>query len=359
MQSSPEGVSIHPAPTKPATPPPFKRLVSKSGHLDVITKTPSLWNPFNFNNAVRQPWVSILLQFTLIYVFTWTLFAFFYMSIQHECEKNQKLNSTNPNIKARRYEACCIRDVSGLSSAFLFSLETQQTIGYGERVISANCFVVNLLVTMQSIMGLLLVSAMTGLLLSKFVFSFTHHRSVFFSEKALVMRRGAHLFLGIRIADLDEDQLRDATVDALIFHPAQTMEGEKIHYQPSELKFGFQMDGTNSQLPTLWPVVMVHKINCHSPLYHMGPADLAASRLEIVVWVCGYSSDTQAFIQTRTSYTAEEIVWGANFTQLPVSATGSQFRAVYKADILNMYAMSSLPPISAAEMEEQGEILEC
>ena len=50
----------------------------------------------------------------------------------------------------------CVENVVDFTSAFLFSVETQHTIGYGGRMISTECPTAVLVMSLQSIIGVLI-----------------------------------------------------------------------------------------------------------------------------------------------------------------------------------------------------------
>ena len=75
----------------------------------------------------------------------------------------------------------------------------------------------------------------------------------------------------------------------------------------------FQIDGTNNQIPLLWPTIVSHKIDKASPLYRMSPKQIDASKMEIIVTMSGFRSETGGSIDSMTSFTSKEIVWGARF----------------------------------------------
>lgn len=60
----------------------------------------------------------------------------------------------------------CVNNVNGFISAFLFSIETETTIGYGHRVITDQCPVGTMLLLLQAILGSMvnafMVSSLTG-----------------------------------------------------------------------------------------------------------------------------------------------------------------------------------------------------
>jgi len=64
-------------------------------------------------------------------------------------------------------------------------------------------------------------------------------------------------------------------------------------------------------LPLTWTVV--HPIDERSPLYGETPESLSRSRAEFLVLLKGFDETFSTTVQTRTSYTPEEVIWGARF----------------------------------------------
>jgi inward rectifier potassium channel len=58
---------------------------------------------------------------------------------------------------------------------------------------------------------------------------------------------------------------------------------------------------------------VVHPIDEQSPLYGLGPEDLAASGAEFLVFLTAFDETFSQTVQTRSSYLAEDVVWGASF----------------------------------------------
>lgn len=56
----------------------------------------------------------------------------------------------------------CVNNVNGFVSAFLFSIETETTIGYGHRVITDQCPVGTMLLLLQAILGSMVNAFMVG-----------------------------------------------------------------------------------------------------------------------------------------------------------------------------------------------------
>lgn len=60
-----------------------------------------------------------------------------------------------------------------------------------------------------------------------------------------------------------------------------TREGELLPFFQTELKVGG--DGEEDKIFFIWPTTIVHKIDEHSPLYHISASDMLRERFEIVV----------------------------------------------------------------------------
>ena len=61
----------------------------------------------------------------------------------------------------------CILEVYDFASAFLFSLETQHTIGYGSRQSTTECVDLMIICSTQSVIGCLIQTFMVGLVFAK------------------------------------------------------------------------------------------------------------------------------------------------------------------------------------------------
>ena len=66
--------------------------------------------------------------------------------------------------------------------------------------------------------------------------------------------------------------------------------------------------------PLAWTIV--HPIDAESPLSGVTEADLRASRAEILILLTGTDETFSQQVHSRSSYTAEEIVWHARFADI-------------------------------------------
>ena len=67
----------------------------------------------------------------------------------------------------------------------------------------------------------------------------------------------------------------------------------------------------------MWSMVIYHKIDERSPLYHraQSPEQLEKEKFEIIVKVSGVRSESGGTIFSTTSYTNNEITWGDYFDE--------------------------------------------
>ena len=88
-----------------------------------------------------------VLFFSASFFTPWLMFASFYYfsSFLHGDLSGDHL----PNEQEKSQWIPCILGIDGFLSAFLFSLETQHTIGYGTRAITTSCLDVVLVVSVQ------------------------------------------------------------------------------------------------------------------------------------------------------------------------------------------------------------------
>eukprot|EP00091_Calanus_sinicus_P010649 TRINITY_DN24605_c0_g1_i1.p1 TRINITY_DN24605_c0_g1~~TRINITY_DN24605_c0_g1_i1.p1 ORF type:complete len:156 (+),score=33.64 TRINITY_DN24605_c0_g1_i1:34-501(+) len=99
----------------------------------------------------------------------------------------------------------CILQVDGFASSFLFSLETQHTIGYGSRQTTTECPLAMLVVSVQAVIGCIIQAFMVGLIFSKLSRPQNRGRTIIFSNQAVVTQRNGRLCLIMRIGDLRQD----------------------------------------------------------------------------------------------------------------------------------------------------------
>jgi inward rectifier potassium channel len=199
---------------------------------------------------------------------------------------------------------------NGFLRAFFFSVETFATIGFGH--IFPAGLAANLVVTIESLFGLLTFGVATGLLFARFS---RPTARIVFSERALIAPYRDGTAFEFRIVNSRSNQLVEVGCQVLLTRFADK-DGTR-HFAPLELerrKVTF--------FPLAWTIV--HPIDQSSPLFGLSHDDLVASNAEFLVLLTGFDETFSQTVHTRTSYKPQELVWGASFKNMfnPSTAEG-------------------------------------
>jgi inward rectifier potassium channel len=196
------------------------------------------------------------------------------------------------------------------SDAFFFSVQTLSTVGYG--VMAPKGVVGSTLVTFEAFVGLLGMAMASGLMFSKFA---RPTARVIFSSKVIITTRNGKRCLVLRMANGRGNEIVEATLRISVLKPEVTAEGERMR------RF-HDLVLTRSQTPLFtltWMVI--HIIDEQSPLFGETDASLREMAVRLIVTLTGIDSTFAQSIHARTSYFAEDFVWGGRFvdvtSQLP------------------------------------------
>lgn len=314
-----------------------------------------------FTTCVDIPWRYLLLIFTSTFLASWLFFGiiFYSVSLAHgdfDEEPGQGFLSVGvggmPGSKENQGDQQprkpCLLHVQGFVGAFLFSIETQTTIGYGWRCVTEECPVSVVTVVVQSIVGCIIDSFMIGTVMAKMARPKKRNHTLMFSSHAVVALRDGKLCLMWRVGNLRKSHIVEAHVRAQLIRSHVTAEGEFIPLEQKDLSVGYD-DGTD-RLFLVSPLVIVHEIDEDSPLYALSRADLELDNFEIVVILEGMVEATAMTTQTRSSYLANEILWGHRFESVIFEGRG-RFEVDY-AHFHKTYEVTSTPSCSAKELDE-------
>ncbi|KAI3373287.1 hypothetical protein L3Q82_006584 [Scortum barcoo] len=108
-----------------------------------------------FTTLVDLKWRFNLFIFVLVYTVTWLFFGFMWWLIAY-------LRGDLDHLADNQWTPC-VNNLNGFVSAFLFSIETETTIGYGYRVITDKCPEGIVLLLVQSVLGSIVNAFMVGL----------------------------------------------------------------------------------------------------------------------------------------------------------------------------------------------------
>lgn len=202
-------------------------------------------------------------------------------------------------------------NIQSFTSAFLFSIETQHTIGYGVRTTTEECPEAIFIMCFQSIYGVMMQAFMVGIVFAKMTRPKQRTQTLLFSKYAVVCQRDGHLSLMFRVGDIRKSHIIGASVRAQLIRSYQTKEGEVNPQHVTELQVG--TDGCDADLFFIWPMIVTHRIDEASPFYNMSASDMLQEKFEIVVILEGVVESTGQTTQARSSYLNMEILWGHRF----------------------------------------------
>lgn len=243
----------------------------------------------------------------------------------------------------------CVSNVDSFTAAFLFSVETQTTIGYGYRYVTEECPIAVFMVVFQSIVGCIIDAFIIGAVMAKMAKPKKRNETLVFSHYATVAMRDGKLCLMWRVGNLRKSHLVEAHVRAQLLKSRTTEEGEFIPLDQVDIDVGF--DSGIDRIFLVSPITIVHEIDEDSPFFEMNKQELEASEFEIVVILEGMVEATAMTTQCRSSYVASEILWGHRFE--PVLFEEKNFYKVDYSRFDNTYEVPSTPHCSARELAER------
>uniref|UniRef100_UPI00358E512E ATP-sensitive inward rectifier potassium channel 12-like n=1 Tax=Myxine glutinosa TaxID=7769 RepID=UPI00358E512E len=315
-----------------------QRFVNKDGRCNVrfsnLSEQPRRYLADIFTTCVDIRWRWLMLFFVLAFILTWLAFAvaFWFLAwLNGDLDRSEGTP--------------CVENVSSFTSAFLFSVETQTTIGFGSRYITEECPSAILLVVLQSLVGCLVDCFSIGAIMAKMARPKKRAQTLLFSKFATVAMRDGKLCLMWRVGNLRRSLIVESHVRAQLIRPRVTPEGEYIPFEQVDLNVGF--DRGLDRIFLVSPITVVHEIDADSPLYNLGKHELRNQNFEIVVILEGIVEATAMTTQARSSYLTSEILWGHRFEPV-VSEDEKQ----YKVDYSRFHSTYEVPthPCSAHEL---------
>uniref|UniRef100_A0A2K6GJD0 Inward rectifier potassium channel 16 n=1 Tax=Propithecus coquereli TaxID=379532 RepID=A0A2K6GJD0_PROCO len=277
-----------------------RRLLHKDGSCNVYFKHIfGEWGSYVvdiFTTLVDTKWRHMFVIFSLSYILSWLIFGsiFWLIAFHH----GDLLN--DPDITP------CVDNVHSFTAAFLFSLETQTTIGYGYRCVTEECSVAVLMVILQSILSCIINTFIIGAALAKMATARKRAQTIRFSYFALIGMRDGKLCLMWRIGDFRPNHVVEGTVRAQLLRYTEDSEG-RMTMAFKDLKL------VNDQIILVTPVTIVHEIDHESPLYALDRKAVAKDNFEILVTFIYTGDSTGTSHQSRSSYIPREILWGHRF----------------------------------------------
>ncbi|XP_062261942.1 ATP-sensitive inward rectifier potassium channel 1-like isoform X2 [Platichthys flesus] len=288
------------------------RLVTKDGRCNIEFGNIKYSNHFAYlvdfwTTSVEIRWRFVFLLFVASFTGSWFIFSLLWYWIAESNGDLTEQNSTDGHMR-------CIDNVNGLTTAFLYSLETQTTIGYGGRTLTGHCASAVALLVAQSLIGLFINCFMCGVVMAKISSPKKRAKTVTFSKTAVICLKKESLCLLIRVANLRKTLLIGSQIYGKLLRTTTTPDGETIILD--QVDIDFMVDAGKDNLFFVCPLTLYHMINASSPFYELSADTLPLQEFELVVFLDGTAESTSSSCQVRTSYIPQEIQWGYSF--LPI-----------------------------------------
>lgn len=266
-----------------------QRLLNRDGSFNVARRGLSFWTSLSlYHRLLTISWSKFLGLVTLSYLTANLVFAFVYMA----CGPEALVSSPDVTFK------------NDFLRAFFFSVETFATIGYGNIIPTG--LAAHVVVTIESLVGLLGFALATGLLFARFS---RPTAKIIFSQRAVVAPYRNITAFEFRITNARTNQIIELEAK-ILFARFEDEDGKTVRrFYPLSLereKVVF--------FPLSWTIV--HPVDESSPLYGLTPEDLRRTDAEFLILLTGIDETFSQTVHARSSYKADEVVWNAKFANV-------------------------------------------
>ncbi|XP_056907230.1 potassium inwardly rectifying channel subfamily J member 11, like isoform X2 [Takifugu flavidus] len=322
------------------------RFITKTGSCNVAHKNIREQGRFLqdvFTTMVDLKWQHSFLIFTSAFLCSWMLFAMIWWLLAFA---HGDLEPRDPNGDPGPVP--CVTAIHSFTSAFLFSIEVQVTIGFGGRMVTEECPLAITVLIIQNIVGLIINAVMLGCVFMKTAQANRRAETLIFSRNAVIAPRNGRPTFMFRVGDLRKSMIISATIQLQVIRRTVTAEGEVIPVAQLDIQVENPLRSNGIFLVS--PLIVSHTIERGSPLYELSAQSLSAEDLEVIVilegenaqiliqkshdpklywflvslspFFLGVVETTGITMQARTSYTPEEILWGRRFVSIITEEDG-------------------------------------
>jgi inward rectifier potassium channel len=188
--------------------------------------------------------------------------------------------------------------------AFVFSVQTLGTIGYGSMTPQSNA--ANTVMIAESITGIVVIAIVTGLVFTKFARTTAR---VAFTTDAVITTHDGKRTLMFRIGNRRANVIVDAHLRAIASMTTTTAEGEAF-YKLHDVRL---VRDHQSGMRRGWTVL--HVIDETSPFHGMDSAALAKAETELEISLVGMDDVTMQTVHSIHVYTDQHMKFGFRFAE--------------------------------------------
>jgi inward rectifier potassium channel len=274
-----------------------KRLLNKDGSFNVVREGLSFFRSLSpYHYLLTTSWPRFLELIVASYLVINAAFGAAYLA----CGPGQ-IEGTQATGVLSQY----LQD-------FFFSVQTFATIGYG--TMHPVGLAANVLVTLESLVGLLGFALATGILFARFS---QPTARILFSDRAVIAPYKERSAFEFRVANIRRNEMIQVEAVVMLTRLKQDGSGNR-EFIPLKLERDKVVF-----FPLAWTIV--HPIDETSPLHGATARDLEAWDAEVLILFSGIDEIFSQRVHTRSSYKPDEIVCNARFKNLfnPPKADGT------------------------------------
>lgn len=324
-----------------------RRLVSRKNGRS-LARHVNLWTRFprfvkdHFTTLVNARWYIIFTIVSACFVCSWLMFAVLWLIIANI--NDHCVASANNEV------------LKSFSTALLFAVETQVTIGYGELFIQSQCTLGVCLLLVQCLFAYFMEAFLIGLIFTKLSRPRQRAKTILFSDKFIVCNKqklgvqqdegvtkgvsvqhseGVAKSLRFRIADIRYSQLVEAHVRLYLYWNKCCHGNTNKVLQQYELNVGY--DSGYDRVFLLLPVEIAHVIHPDSPLHDWSNEMFEEEDYELVVVLEGIVEATGMTSQVIWSYLPSEVCFNHQFCPMVQRHKGE-----WQVDFCKLNHMTSL-----------------
>ncbi|CAG5114800.1 unnamed protein product [Candidula unifasciata] len=297
-------------PARPVTRLSKRRLMHSTGH-NIVTVgiEDKFWKYLSdlYTTLIDIKWRWNILIFVSGFVVTWLLFACMYYALSYlHGDFDEQSADFVP----------CILNVKTFTAAYLFSIETMMTIGYGIRVQTESCPGLYLTVMLQSIVGAGLQFMLASIVVSKTRRAKRRSETILFSNQVCIYEQDCKLHLAVRVGDMRKADIAGAHAQGYLVKKYRSQDASFL-FVP--ILVNFKGESGRDLIFFPWPTQILHLVDEDSPLWSLSRDELLKGRFELIVVIDGVSGATSRPFQARKSYHTCEMKWGHRFDNLNLS----------------------------------------
>ncbi|XP_030382814.1 inward rectifier potassium channel irk-1 [Scaptodrosophila lebanonensis] len=289
------------------------RVMEKNGHENVVFRRipEKSWRYIRdfVTTLIELDWKYMLSLFLGSYFLSWFFFGVLCYVVAYS--HGDFLFDAVSGDRLGEGKEPCIIGVRSFVAMLIYSIETQTTLGFGEKYASEECPETIFLFIVQMLCSVAIEGSMVSVIYAKTARPARQMTKLKFSDKAVICYRDGKLCLLFRACDPREQQSIESKIRVYMIVDKQTREGEVIKTH-TELK----LVGNGEQL-IVWPEIICHIIDETSPLQCFSNAkQFNAAQFELYVSIVGTSPATAQMTEAKTSYVPREIFWGQRFVNI-------------------------------------------